>query len=273
MSKVTVLICAHKVVSLPQHAYFLPVQGGAALHGHIPGFQPDDEGDNISAKNGHFCELTCHYWAWKNLKDADIVGLNHYRRYFDFRRGWPSADKHFVDVNDFLSRPYEFPDVEGLLRQYDIVLPVLRHWRTSNTRQYAGYHIEADWETLRQIVRELSPAYYAAFESAMDRSNKAAGYNMFITRRELFDAYSEWLFNILFEVERRVPPAADPVQGRIYGYMSERLINVFCAHHKLRVRHVPLVMPIDDYREGLNIGGLHALWRQTVNDVVYSLRR
>ena len=95
---------------------------------------------------------------------------------------------------------------------------------------------------------------------------------MFLTRCDLFAEYSEWLFDILFEVERRVPPAADPVQGRIYGYMSERLINVFCACHKLRVKYVPLVMPIEEYREGLNVSGIHGLWRQVVNDVTWRLR-
>ena len=85
MSNIKVFICAHKEVPLPQHLYFLPIQAGAALHNHINGYQPDDEGDNISKKNPHFCELTCHYWAWKNL-DADYIGLAHYRRHFSMKK-------------------------------------------------------------------------------------------------------------------------------------------------------------------------------------------
>ena len=174
MGNVKVLICTHKEVRLPRHPYFLPVQAGAALRGRIAGYQPDDEGDNISAKNAHFCELTCHYWAWKNLRGADIVGLNHYRRYFDWERGWPCADKRFVAVDDFLGRDYEFPDVEQLLDKYDMVLPVQRHWRVSNTRQYADYHNESDWEMLRQIIMERSPKYMATFERTMDYSNRGS---------------------------------------------------------------------------------------------------
>lgn len=273
MSTIKIFVCAHKEVPLPQHPYFLPVQAGAALHEPIKGYQPDNEGENISGKNPHFCELTCHYWAWKNLKDVDIVGLNHYRRYFDFQKKWPqfSADKRFVPTQQFLDRNYQFPDLDEIFSEFDIILPVARHWRVSNTEQYGDYHIARDWEMLRQIISERSPQYIPAFEKTMDHSNTAVGYNMFITHWTHFEAYSEWLFDILFEVERRVPPIDDPVQSRIYGYMSERLINVFCEHHQLRVKHVPLIMPIDDYREGLNVSDIHAVWRRFNNDIRYKM--
>lgn len=271
MSNIKIFVCAHKEVPLPQHPYFLPVQAGASLHEPIPGYQPDNEGDNISAKNPHFCELTCHYWAWKNLKDVDIVGLNHYRRYFDFQKKWPqfSADKRFISTDEFLSQAYQFPDLEKQLQTCDIILPVARHWRVSNTQQYGDYHIAKDWEMLRQIIQERSLQYMPAFEKTMDRSNKSVGYNMFITHWKHFDAYSEWLFDILFEVEHRVPPIDDPIQSRIYGYMSERLINVFCEYYHLRIKYFPLVMPLDDCQEGLNVSNLHATYRRLINDFIY----
>lgn len=273
MSNIKIFICAHKDVPLPQHPYFLPIQAGAALHDSITGYQPDNEGDNISAKNPHFCELTCHYWAWKNLKDVDIVGLNHYRRYFDFQKKWPqfSSDKRFISTDEFLKRPYIFPNLEEMLQKYDIILPIARHWRVSNTQQYGDYHIAKDWEMLRQIIKERSPQYIPSFEKTMDYSNKSVGYNMFITHWKHFDAYSEWLFDILFEVERRVPPIEDPIQSRIYGYMSERLINVFCEYYHLHIKHVPLIMPIDNCQEGLNISNIRATCRRLTNDLFYRL--
>ncbi len=275
MSNIKIFICAHKEVSLPKHPYFLPIQAGAALHDLIIGYQPDNEGDNISIKNPHFCELTCHYWAWKNLKDVDIVGLNHYRRYFDFTRKWPqfSADKHFIHTDDFLNQEYHFPNLEELFSNYDIILPVARHWRVSNTQQYADYHIAKDWEMLRQIIKERHPEYMPAFEKTMDHSNRSVGYNMFITHWKHFDAYSEWLFDILFEVERRVPPIDDPIQSRIYGYMSERLINVFCEHHHLKIKSIPLIMPLDEYDDHQNINNLRATYRRIKNDFIYKMRR
>lgn len=274
MSNIKIFICAHKEVSLPQHPYFLPVQAGAALHKPIPSYQSDNEGDNISAKNPNFCELTCHYWAWKNLKDVDIVGLNHYRRYFDFQHRYPqfSADKHFIKTEKFLKQEYQFPDLDVLLSKYDIILPIARHWRVSNTQQYGEYHIAKDWEMLRQIIKERSPQYIPAFEKTMDHSNKSVGYNMFITHWKHFNAYSEWLFDILFEVERRVPPIDDPVQSRIYGYMSERLINVFCEQHNLRIKHIPLIMPLDSFNKKLNINVFRSIYRNVCNDLIYNVK-
>lgn len=275
MSNIKIFICAHKEVPLPQHPFFLPIQAGAALHDTIKGYQPDNEGDNISDKNPHFCELTCHYWAWKNLKNVDIVGLNHYRRYFDFTIKWAqfSADKHFIATEDFLKQDYKFPNLEELLSKYDIILPVARHWRVSNTQQYGEYHISKDWEMLRQIIKERHPEYMPAFEKTMDHCNKSVGYNMFITNWKHFNAYSEWLFDILFEVEKRVPPIDDPIQSRIYGYMSERLINVFCAHHHLKIKNIPLIMPLDEYDDNQNINNLRATCRRIKNDFIYKIHR
>lgn len=275
MSNIKIFICAHKEVPLPQHPYFLPIQAGAALHNPIEDYQPDNEGENISIKNPHFCELTCHYWAWKNLKNVDIVGLNHYRRYFDFTRKWPqfSADKHFIATEDFLKQDYTFPNLENLLSDYDIILPVARHWRVSNTQQYGNYHIAKDWEMLRQIIKERHSEYMPSFEKTMDQSNKSVGYNMFITHWKHFNAYSEWLFDILFEVERRVPPIDDPIQSRIYGYMSERLINVYCNYHHLSINSIPLVMPLDKYDYHQNINNFRATYRRIKNDFIYKIHR
>lgn len=80
---IKILVCAHKDSRLPQHEYFCPIQVGASLTSAR--FFPvlDNTGDNISDRNPHFCELTAHYWAWKNLK-CDIIGIIRKTKCFDF---------------------------------------------------------------------------------------------------------------------------------------------------------------------------------------------
>ena len=86
--KVTVIVAAHKPYAMPDDPLYLPLHVGA--EGKEPfGFTGDNTGENISAKNPTFCELTGLYWAWKNL-DADYIGLAHYRRHFGRKgRGEP----------------------------------------------------------------------------------------------------------------------------------------------------------------------------------------
>ena len=59
----------------------------------------DDTGDNISEFNFKYCELTAHYWAWKNyekLGNPDYIGFMHYRHIFAF------PDKELKDSRRFV---------------------------------------------------------------------------------------------------------------------------------------------------------------------------
>lgn len=82
--RVKILVACHKAdPNIRQDDIYMPIQVGKALHPELDlGFQCDNTGDNISEKNGSYCELTALYWAWKNLKDIDYIGLCHYHRYF-----------------------------------------------------------------------------------------------------------------------------------------------------------------------------------------------
>lgn len=85
MQKIKILVAMHKAYSLPGENIYAPIQVGGV---RIPGMENalrDDTGENISAKNKYYCEMTALYWAWKNL-DADCIGLVHYRRYFAGKR-------------------------------------------------------------------------------------------------------------------------------------------------------------------------------------------
>lgn len=76
-----IFVATHKEYDkFPSLDIYEPIQVGAAVGEHL-GYLADDSGDNISLKNKFFCELTAHYWVWKNSNE-DVVGVVHYRRYF-----------------------------------------------------------------------------------------------------------------------------------------------------------------------------------------------
>lgn len=66
--------------------------------------------------------------------------------------------------------------------------------------------------------------------------------NMFVMKRSLFDEYCTWLFDILFELEKRTDLSGyDTYEARLFGFMSERLFNVWLERQNLKKCEVPVV--------------------------------
>lgn len=62
------------------------------------------------------------------------------------------------------------------------------------------------------------------------------GGNMFIMKRELMNDYCEFLFTVLSEAEKKVVVSeADPYQSRVFGFLAERLLNIWLWHKNLRI--------------------------------------
>ena len=213
---IKIIIATHKQYWMPDDPMYLPVHVGAAGKESI-GYQRDDEGDNISAKNPNYCELTGLYWAWKNLK-ADYVGLAHYRRHY-------SNGKRFGDKKDKVINSTE---MEKKLKDTDILLPTPRnYWIETNYSQYAHAHHAIDLDTTRDILKEKYPQYIAAWDSSMKKTT-GHRFNMFVMKKEFFDQYCEWLFDVLFELENRLDISTyNKNDSRVFGFVSERLLDVW----------------------------------------------
>lgn len=55
-------------------------------------------------------------------------------------------------------------------------------------------------------------------------------------KKSLCDRYCSWLFDILFELEKRIDVSSyDMYQKRVFGFLSERLFTVWLHHENLRV--------------------------------------
>ncbi len=231
MKDIKIIVAAHKPYWMPSDPVYMPLHVGAAGKERIKGFCRDDDGDNISDKNAHYCELTGLYWAWKNL-DADYVGLVHYRRHF--ANGKRTKDKK--------SRVITGPELDKELTAYDVLLPKPRHyWIETNYSQYAHAHHAADLDTTRQILSEKYPEYLDAFDKSMKRT---AGhrFNMFLMKRDLFDAYCAWLFDVLFELEKRLDISGYTANdARVFGFVSERLLDPWIETNQITYKNMPYV--------------------------------
>lgn len=115
-------------------------------------------------------------------------------------------------------------------------MPIKRNYYIETVwDHYKNAHNITDLEQTREIIEELYPSYIADFDFVMNQK-KLHLYNMFIVNKKEFDEYSEWLFSILFELEKRVDISDyDSYQSRIFGFISERLFNVWVNHKQYSI--------------------------------------
>lgn len=215
---VRIFAMTHKTFTPPPDSMYVPMQVGSACHDPL-GYLRDDTGDNISDQNAYFSELTGVYWLWKNYRRADIIGICHYRRYLI------AEDGHL----------YTSADIRQLLSNYDMIVTKKLELRMSYYDGFAATHDEQDLAETERVVAEKYPDYAPLFHDMVHRRETYFA-NMMICRKELYDAYCTWLFDILLEVQRRTDPSGyDNYRKRVYGFISEFLLTVWIAKNELHV--------------------------------------
>lgn len=234
VKKVKIIVATHKKYQTPKDQVYLPVHVGAAGKDSI-GYQRDDDGkDNISAKNPYFCELTGLYWGGQNL-DADYIGLVHYRRYFSNKKHLKTEDEKFANV-------LSGAEIDKLLTRADIILPKKRNYYIENLYDHYKHTMFVEpLDITGEIISEKCPEYSAEFEMLKTRRS-AHMFNICIMKKEILQEYCDWLFGILFELEKRVDVSRySDFHKRFYGRVSELLLDVWINTKKLDYVEVPVI--------------------------------
>ena len=232
---IKVIVAAHKKYQMPDEKMYIPVQVGAEGKEKIEGYTQENTGDNISSKNPYFCELTGLYWACKNL-DEDYKGLVHYRRYFTKAKRIPKKeDEKFKIV---LTKK----EAEEILENADVILPKKRNYYIENLYSHYEHtmYVEPLDET-RKIIEEKYPEYLEEFDKLHKRTS-AHMFNMFIMKKEILNEYCTWLFDILFELEKRTDASKyDSFHARFYGRVSELLLDVWINKNGIKYEEVKVM--------------------------------
>ena len=171
------------------------------------------------------------YDVWKNTND-EWVGINHYRRYFDFK-----GEEHYVTT---LPIPLSFNMHE----------------------QYARCHNITDLFECESIIDEMFPEYKCDYANI----NVLYANNMFILNRKDFNEYCRFVFGVLKrfgedeglysqhdvnEYVRANKQFYNPkrkfdvsYQSRLFGFLMERIGTIFFLHYfkDKEVRHLPVVL-------------------------------
>lgn len=217
--KLKILVCCHKADSeIRTEAPYLPIQVGKALHPDLDlGFQNDNEGDNISAKNPQWCELTALYWGWKNLRDVEYLGLCHYRRYFDC----------------------DFSNVDKLLKGKDVLLLEREIYYSSVATGFASIVSLEDLYIYQDVLLKHHPEYYNALLKYCYNSNQFVRCTMFVAKKEIYDDFCSSFFPVFEEIEGIIRKYGYSRLNRSIAYMGELSLGIYVIHNNLKCKFVP----------------------------------
>ena len=222
--KISINVITHKLVNLQLSNIYRILAVG---NNDLP-YIKDNTGDNISDKNRFFCELTGLYWIFKN-DPSDILGLMHYRRFL-------STDLTKSN-SDYLLTEFE---IKKCLSSSQIILPKPVTMTEGVAVNWARHHDLKSWLAVQNVIKDICPSYLSSFAS-ISKGSSCSLFNIMVCRRSIFHAYCEWLFPILFELERRIDLMKfDGYQRRLIGFAAERLINVWVLHNNIVVSYYPV---------------------------------
>ena len=187
-------------------------------------------------KKRGYCEMEKIYYIYQlYLKDnisSKYIGFNHYRRYFNFTDN--------------------IPDLDEIFKSYDIILTAPINTTLGMKLQYCRFHICKLYDEILDIIKEIKPEYY---KTAIETSEQNIVYicNLFIMKKKDFLKYCKFMFDILFEFDKRHNFKNDndilnftnkiynntyyaKLQARLEGYLSERISNIFFFHNFKRIK-------------------------------------
>ena len=180
----------------------------------------EHEGKNIDNLNPWFCELTGLYWIWKNSKE-DIVGLEHYRRYFVNRRNQLLSEDEIRTI-------LETNDIICIRANYSYRNPPVT-WLQKNDKWY-------DMQKFLIFIKAyVGNDYYKICIDHLYGNWHALG-NMFIAKKEIIDEYCNFMFDLTLTYIAAEKHFCRNLPKRIIGYFTEFLFGAWLTYNKKKIK-------------------------------------
>ena len=177
------------------------------------------KGDNINYLNPYLNETTALYDIWKNT-DEKIVGICHYRRFFEKDR-------------DYL----QFKDAEKALKEHDIIV----------TKDYMPPVTPYYWLSQAITTHTLDKYIPKLPDDFQEWLHKPQSYNicnMFVCKQNILDFYCRWLFPIMIPLADQFmqeDSGKNPKDDRALGFICEMMFGFWCKgldKYKLDVKMI-----------------------------------
>lgn len=240
-----VYVVTHKDVKLDAlpEGYRI-IHAGHALAAQDFGYLGDDTGENISALNRYLDEVTALYWIWRNTKHTH-TGIVHYRRLFT------THDAKTFDAAKSLSAT----EIFALLNEYDIIvadeyLSERNQLELMNLSTGQPDLVRIAEKIVRKHLAAAQPDYLDAYDAVIN------GFTLFlcgifVTRRNILNAYCEWLFSFMLgatlEMRDKVKifditlDQMPHEYSRMMSFFAERMLTVWLTKNHLRIKTLPIM--------------------------------
>ena len=172
------------------------------------------EGTNIDFLNPWYCELTGLFYLWQNEND-EIVGLEHYRRYFVNKKNQLLSENEIKDIlkdNDVICKKYRFK---------------------SKDKGYGTFNKNGWLKGFYNFLSKIENQEFVKFVLNYLKSDYFIQCNMFICRKEIINKYCEFLFDNLTKLESK------DFYGikRICGYYAEFIFGAWLLYNNYKVHY------------------------------------
>ena len=171
------------------------------------------EGDNIDFLNPWYCELTGLYYLWKHVND-EIVGLEHYRRYFVNDKGNLLSEN---EINDILK------DYDVIAYRHNNENPIKAMQSTKKGKELA----------LAAAIVSVNDEKFGKYLYKKLKENHCYEGNMFIAKKETINKYLNFIFNTLAEFDKN----HNFKISRIDGYIAEYLFGPWLEYNGLKIKN------------------------------------
>ncbi|HPB20125.1 MAG TPA: DUF4422 domain-containing protein [Bacteroidales bacterium] len=178
------------------------------------------EGDNIDFLNPWYCELTGIYYLWKHCND-DIVGLEHYRRYF------------VNDKSELLSEN----EIEEILKDHDVICACVK--TPIPTKDEFHILTEGDDELVFNVLKKENKSFYDFLVKELEQS-QFYWCNCLITNKKIFDEWCMFLFDLCIEIEKNKSIKNSPLRRE--GYVGEYLLGAWLKFNNYKIANVKMPM-------------------------------
>ena len=186
--------------------------------------------------NRAYSEMSKLYYIYELYKTGKMsskyIGLNHYRRYFNFTDNIPNLNKIFQNYDVILNEPYL---LEENLRD-----------------QFCKYHNCKKYDEIIDIIKDIKPEYYKTAQ-IISKQKKIYCCNLFIMKKYDFLKFCEFMYDILFEFDKRNNYSSDDdllnyskklyhntseqlYQARLEAFLSERIGNIYYYYHFKKIK-------------------------------------